>query len=174
MQVTEVSADGLKREFTVTVPAGDLEQEITRRLDELGRQVRLPGFRPGKVPMQILRKRFGNSVMGEVLERALSDSSAQAMRDHGLRPALQPKIEIVSFQEGADLEYKMAVELLPEIKPVDFAELHLERQRPEIEDAEIEDTLGRIAQQHRKSELVERAAQTGDEVVLDYVGTIDE
>jgi trigger factor len=117
MQVTEISADGLKREFTITVPAGDLEQEITRRLDELGRQVRLPGFRPGKVPMQILRKRFGPSVRGEVLQSTLQASSAEAISERNLRPALPPKVDIVSASEGADLEYKMAVELLPEISP---------------------------------------------------------
>ncbi len=173
MQITETHSEGLKREFKVTVPSGDIEQQVQNRLAELGRQVRLPGFRPGKVPMTVLRKRYGSSIMGEVLERAVSDSSAQAMRDHGLRPALQPKIEIVSFKEGDDLEYKMAVELLPEIAPVDFASLKLERLRPEIPESEIEKALERIARPHRKSEAVERAAEAGDEVVVDFTGTVD-
>ncbi len=90
MQVTETNADGLKREYTITVPAGDLEQEITRRLGEIGRQVRLPGFRPGKVPMQILRTRFGPSVRGEVLQSTLQASSAEAISERQLRPALPP------------------------------------------------------------------------------------
>src|SRR5215813_7358741 len=98
MQITETLAEGLKREFKVVVDSGDIEKEMTSRLTELGRQVRLPGFRPGKVPMPVLRKRYGSSIMGEVIERAVNDSSAQAMRDHGLRPALQPKIEITSFK----------------------------------------------------------------------------
>ena len=172
MQITETNAEGLKREFNVVVASGDIEQKVTDKLTEIGRSVRLPGFRPGKVPMQVLRKRYGPSVMGEVLEGAVSDSSAQAMREHGLRPAMQPKIEIVSFKEGADLEYKMAVELLPEIAPVDFAELKLERQRPEITDAEIEKALHRIAQPHRKSEVVDRPAASGDVIVVDFAGTI--
>jgi len=173
MQITETSADGLKREFKVVVESGELEQKVQNRLVELGRQVRLPGFRPGKVPLQVLRKRYGPSVLGEVLETAVSDSSAQAMRDHGLRPAMQPKIEIVSFKEGADLEYKMAVELLPEIAPVDFSQLKLERLRPEIPDEEIEKALNRLAQPHRKSETVDRPAEKGDVVVIDFNGTID-
>jgi trigger factor len=173
MQITETNAEGLKREFKVIVESGELEQKVQSRLVEIGRQVRLPGFRPGKVPMQVLRKRYGASVMGEVLEGAVSDSSAQAMRDHGLRPAMQPKIEIVSFKEGADLEYKMAVELLPEITPVDFAQLKLERQRAEVPDEEIEKALRRIAQPHRKSETVDRPAAQGDVVVIDFAGTID-
>src|SRR4051794_30356014 len=137
MQVTETNADGLKREFRVVVASTDIEQKITARLSEIGRSIRLPGFRPGKVPIGVLRKRYGSSVMGEVLEHAVSDSSSQAMRDRGLRPALQPKIEIVSFNEGTDLEYKMAVELLPEIKPVDLGDLEIERLRPEVPEEEV-------------------------------------
>ncbi len=173
MQITETNVEGLKREFTVTVASNDIEQKMQARLSEIGRTIRLPGFRPGKVPMPVLRKRYGASVMGEVLEKAVSDSSAQAMLERNLRPAMQPKIEIVSFKEGADLEYKMAVELLPEIKPVDFGELHLERLRPEIPEAEIDKALQRIAEPNRKSEAVDRPAASGDVVVIDFVGKVD-
>jgi trigger factor len=173
MQITETNAEGLKREFTVTVASNDIEKKMQDRLTEIGRTIRLPGFRPGKVPMPVLRKRYGASVMGEVLEKAVTDSSAQAMREHNLRPALQPKIEIVSFKEGADLEYKMAVELLPEIKPIDFAELQLERLRPEVPEDEIDKAVQRIAEPNRKSEPVDRPATTGDVVVIDFVGKVD-
>ena len=125
MQVTEISSDGLKREFKVVISSSDIKTKVDSRLEELSRTMKLPGFRPGKVPMPVMRQRFGNSVMGEVLERAVSDSSFQAMGERGLRPAIQPKIEITSFSEGKDLEYKMAVELLPEIKPVDFKTIAL-------------------------------------------------
>jgi trigger factor len=174
MQVTEISADGLKREFTITVPAGDLEQEITRRLDELGRQVRLPGFRPGKVPMQILRKRFGPSVRGEVLQSTLQASSAEAISERNLRPALPPKVDIVSAGEGADLEYKMAVELLPEIPEPSFADLAVERLVVEVPDQDVDRAIERIAEQQRKSEIVERPAELGDIVVVDVEGKIGE
>jgi len=173
MQITETNAEGLKREFTVTVASNDIEKKMQDRLIEIGRTIRLPGFRPGKVPMPVLRKRYGASVMGEVLEKAVSDSSAQAMREHNLRPALQPKIEIVSFKEGADLEYKMAVELLPEIKPVDFSELQLERLRPEIPEDEIDKAVQRIAEPNRKSAAVDRPAASGDVVVIDFTGKVD-
>ena len=173
MQITETNVEGLKREFTVVVGSNDIEQKMLDRLGEIGRTIRLPGFRPGKVPMPVLRKRYGASVMGEVLEKAVSDSSAQAMRQHNLRPALQPKIEIVSFKEGTDLEYKMAVELLPEIKPIDFSELHLERLRPEIPEAEVDSAVQRIAEPNRKSAAVDRAAASGDVVIMDFVGKVD-
>src|SRR6266851_2929930 len=114
MQITETNAEGLKHEFKVTIGADDIARRVESRLHEIGRQVRLPGFRPGKVPLTVLKKRYGPSVMGEVIERAVNDSSSEAMREHKLRPALQPKVEIVSFNEGKDLEYRLAVEVLPE------------------------------------------------------------
>ena len=174
MQVTETAADGLKREYTITVPAGDLEQEITRRLGEIGRQVRLPGFRPGKVPMQILRTRFGPSVRGEVLQNTLQASSAEAISEHKLRPALPPKVDIVSADEGADLEYKMAIELLPEIPEPSFAELDIERLVVEVPEEEVDGAIERIAEQQRKSEVVERPAENGDILIVDLEGRIGE
>jgi len=174
MQVTETAADGLKREYTITVPAGDLEQEITRRLGEIGRQVRLPGFRPGKVPMQILRTRFGPSVRGEVLQSTLQASSAEAISERKLRPALPPKVDIVSADEGADLEYKMAIELLPEIPEPSFAELDIERLVVEVPEEEVDGAIGRIAEQQRKSEVVERPAENGDILIVDLEGRIGE
>jgi trigger factor len=174
MQVTETSADGLKREYTITVPAGDLEQEINRRLGEIGRQVRLPGFRPGKVPMQILRTRFGPSVRGEVLQSTLQTSSAEAISERQLRPALPPKVDILSASEGADLEYKMAVEVLPEIPEPSFANLDIERLVVEVQDEEVNRAVERIAEQQRKSEVVERPAESGDILLVDTEGRIGE
>lgn len=173
MQITETNAEGLKHEFKVTIGAADIARRVESRLHEIGRQVRLPGFRPGKVPLTVLKKRYGPSVMGEVIERAVNDSSSEAMREHKLRPALQPKVEIVSFNEGTDLEYKLAVEVLPEFVPMNFAELKLERLRPEVPDQEIDAALERMAKQQRKDEPVDRAAANGDIVVIDFVGSID-
>jgi trigger factor len=173
MQITETNTEGLKHEFTVTIGADDIAQRVESRLRELGRQVRLPGFRPGKVPITVLRQRYGTSVMGEVLERAVNDSSSEAMREHKLRPALQPKVEIVSFNEGKDLEYKLAVEVLPDVAPMNFAELKLERLRPDVPDAEVDSALERIARQQRKDEVVDRPAAKGDVVVIDFTGRVD-
>lgn len=173
MQITETNAEGLKHEFKVTIGADDIARRVETRLNEIGRQVKLPGFRPGKVPITVLKKRYGPSVMGEVIERAVNDSSSEAMREHKLRPALQPKVEIVSFNEGKDLEYKLAVEVLPEFQPMNFAELKLERLRPEVPDQEIDAALERMAKQQRKDEKVDRAAANGDIVIIDFVGSIE-
>jgi trigger factor len=173
MQITETNTEGLKREFKVVLAAADIEQRVSNRLAEIGREVRLPGFRPGKVPITVLKKRYGTAVMGEVLERAVNDSSTEALRSHNLRPALQPKVEIVSFNEGKDLEYKLAVEVLPEIQPMDFSGLSLERLRPEVPEADIAAALDRIAKQQRKNTVAERPAEKGDAVVIDFKGAVD-
>jgi trigger factor len=91
MQVTESLSEDLKREFKVVVAAKDISEKLEVRLEELGQQVRIPGFRPGKVPLTILKQRFGTSVMGEIVEQAVNDASSQAMDERGLRPAMQPK-----------------------------------------------------------------------------------
>lgn len=173
MQVRETSAEGLKHEFTVVVAAAEIEQKIQDRLAEIGRSVRLPGFRQGKAPLALLKKRYGPSVMGEVVERAVNDSSSETIKEHKLRPALQPKIEIVSFNEGKDLEYKLAVEVLPEIGAVSLDGIALERWKAEIPDNEIDQALERIAKQQRKTSPVERAADKGDFARIDFKGTLD-
>jgi len=167
MQVTETSAEGLKREFRVVVPAGELEEKVTDRLGEIGRTIQLRGFRPGKVPMQILRQRFGTSVLGEVLENTLQGTSAEAIREHNLRPALPPKVDIVSFSEGTDLEYKMSLEVLPDIPEPSFADLDIERLVVEVPDEDVDRAIERIAEQQRKTEIAERPAESGDIIVVD-------
>jgi trigger factor len=173
MEITETNTEGLRREFKVVVTAADIDKQVARRLSEIGRSVRLPGFRPGKVPITVLRKRYGRAVIGEVLEQVVSEGSGEALRARNLRPAVQPKIEIVSFNEGADLEYKMAIEVLPEIRPTDFTAIEVERLRPEVPESEVQGALERIAQRQRKSEPVDRSAEKGDAVVIDFKGTVD-
>lgn len=174
MQVTETTVEGLKREFTVVVPAGDVEDQLVGRLSEISQTITLPGFRPGKVPVGLLRKRYGDSVRGEVLEKTIQDSWQQALTDKGLRPAAEPKVEIVTFEEGKDLEYKLNVELLPEIKPIDFGSITLERQTAKIEESEVNAALDRMAENRREFAPVSdgRAAKEGDKVVLDFTGSI--
>ncbi|HXC27945.1 MAG TPA: trigger factor [Stellaceae bacterium] len=172
MQVTETNADGLKREFKIVIPAGDLENEVNSRLTQLGQSIRLPGFRPGKVPQSLLRQRYGNAIRGEVLEHTVQESSAEAMREQNLRPALPPKVEILSANEGADFEYTMSVELLPDMPTTDFTALGLERLSIEVPDDDVDKAVERIAEQHRKAEPVKRAAKNGDVVVIDFVGKI--
>ena len=175
MQVIETNTEGLKREFKVVVPATEVQQRIDGRLSELGRRIRLPGFRPGKVPLPLLKQRYGQTVRGEVLEQAVNDSSAKVISERGLRAAGQPQIEILSQAGEGDLEYKLAIELVPDIKPVDFKTLQLERLTVEVPEKEVNDAIERAAKRLRKSTAIAaaRPAQSGDVVVIDFTGRID-
>ena len=176
MQVTETKSEGLSREFHIVVPADDIEGRMASRLKDLARTARLPGFRPGKVPLTLLRKRFGQSLLGEVLEEAVNSAAQQTMTERELRPVTQPKIEIQKFEDGADLEYTMAVELMPDILPLDLGGMTLERLIVEPADEEIQRSLDAIAKANGTAELVteERDAKTGDIVVIDFVGRVDD
>ncbi|WP_114391816.1 trigger factor [Oleisolibacter albus] len=175
MQITETSADGLRREFKVIIPAKDIDSRVADRLREVGKTVRMPGFRPGKVPMPILKQRYGQSVMGEVLEAALNDSTAKAIEQNSLRPALQPKVEIINFAEGQDLEFSMAVELLPEFEPADLSGVEIAKPVVEVTDVMVDESLGRLAKGRRTSEKVEddRAAVSGDILLINFDGSVD-
>jgi len=174
MNVTETFSEGLTRTFKITVPAAEVDQQINRKLGELAGSVRLPGFRPGKVPIELVRKRYGQSVMGEVLDETVRQSSATAVTDKGLKTAGQPKIEVKSFDQGKDLEYELTVDLMPEIVPADFSTITLERLKAEVTDKEVEEDLMRLARRARETQVVEgRAAEKGDVVVVDFEGKID-
>ncbi|MGQ9367677.1 trigger factor [Azospirillum sp. A39] len=175
MQITETSTDGLKRAFKVVVSAKDIDEKVNRRLEEVRQQVQLPGFRPGKVPVSVVKQRYGGSVLREVLEDAVGDSSRQALDERGLRVAMQPKIELEKYEEGGDLAYTMDVELLPDIEPGDMSTLELERPVAEVDEVQVEETLQRIASARSTSAPVseDRPAANGDVVVIDFAGTVD-
>ena len=173
MQVTDIDAQGLKHEFKVVVPAGQIEERLQTKLVEISRTVSIPGFRPGKVPMKMVRQKYGPSVFGEIIEGAVNDGTSKVVADKGLRPALAPKIEITKFSEGSDLEFKIIVEVMPDIVPMDFSTISIERENATVPDSEIESTLEKIAENHEGSEKVARAAKSGDIVLIDFIGKRD-
>jgi len=175
MQVTETKTEGLLHEFNIVISAAEIEENVTSRLTELSKTARLPGFRPGKVPVSLLRKQYGPSVMGEVLEKTVNESSQSALNERELNPAVQPKIEITKFDEGADLEYTMAVEVLPSIEPMDFSKLKLERMVVKTDEEEVTKTLERLASAHKSSEPLKtkRKSKSGDIAIIDFVGKVD-
>ena len=175
MQVVETKNEGLSREFTITVAADELDQKVETKLIEVGQTVKMPGFRPGKVPMKILRQRFGQSVLGEILEGTVSESSQAVLTERSLKPAMQPKIEISSFDPGSDLVYTMAVDVMPEIEPVDFSTLTLTRYKPEITDEEVNNAMDELARNNRATQKIEkdRKTQSGDVVIMNFKGFVD-
>ncbi len=175
LQVQETKSEGLRREFKIAVPAKEIEARIGDRLGDIARTAHLPGFRPGKAPLAVLKKKYGEAVRGEVLERALNDTTRQAMADRGLRPATQPSVEVLAFGEGKDLEYTLALDVMPEIKPMDFSALSLERLVVPVDEDKVTETLKRIAESRKatKPAPASHAAAKGDVVVVDFVGRVD-
>ncbi len=176
MQVVETNSDSLLKDFKVTIAAEDIEARIDSRLSEVGAEASIPGFRPGKAPVSVLKQRYGQAVRGEVLDETLRNSTQELLAERGLRPASQPQVEVTSYEEGNDLEYDVSVELLPDIGDVDFSNVELERDKVTATDTEVDETLERLAEQNKQSQAVEsaRAAKKGDIVVIDFVGKIDD
>ena len=175
MQVTETLAEGLRRELKVTVPAADLEADIEGRLDELRKTVTMKGFRRGKVPLSIVRRQYQPRVLGEVLQQTIETSWREAVEERELRPAMQPEIEITSYDEGKDLEFTMGMEVLPNIEFGDFSELAVTRLKAEVSDESEEDALGRLAEAEKRFEPVgePRPAREGDEILVDIAVEVD-
>ncbi len=175
MQVTEINNEGLKRAYKVVVPAADIEEKLTARLGEIAKSARLPGFRPGKVPVSLLKKTYGNAVMGEVLEQTVNESSQSAISDHELRPVSQPKIEIDKFEDGEDLEYSIELEVFPEISLTDFSKLKLDRFKVPSDEDQVNTTLEQMAASQKETKPIEEArpAQSGDVAVIDFIGRVD-
>ena len=174
IEVTETSTEGLKHEFKVVVASTAIEERVDAKLGELASTISLPGFRPGKVPMSLLKKRYGSAVMGEVVEETVNEGAQQALTDQGLRPALQPKIEITKFEEGGELEYTLSVEVLPEIAPDDFSVIEVEQLKTQPTEEDVQMHLDRLAEAQTTFETEEdRKAEAGDAVIIDFVGRRD-
>ncbi len=180
MQVTETLSDGLKRGYTVVVPAADVEGRRARRLAELGRTVRLPGFRPGKVPPTLLSQRFGKAVNAEVVEESVTEAMQKVLSERKLRSAGQPRVELVAMPEPRestprDLEFRVELELLPDVALPDLTALQLTRRRAQPPEETIDRALAELARRQRTVEAVEeqRPAAAGDILTIDFAGTVD-
>lgn len=172
MQVKDIKSEGLKVELEVTVPANDIKKKQEVRLKEVGKTAKLPGFRPGKVPLAMLEQKYGRAVMGEVLELVVNDATAKVLKDKNIRPAMQPKIEVKEFDEGKDLVFKMELEKLPTVEVMDLKSLKLTRPVAKIDAKQIDETLERIASNNRTMKPIEgdRATKKGDIAVITFHG----
>ena len=175
MQVSETLSEGLKREYKVVVEAAAMEAKVTSRLTDLAKQAKMPGFRPGKVPVKLLRRTYGKQLLGEVLEQTVNEATTETIEKHDLTPAMQPKIEVVSFDEGSDLEYTIQLEVMPEFEPVDFAAISLKKIVADVDDSQIDDRVKSIAEQFKEFTAAAEGqeAQNGDTVVIDFKGSVD-
>jgi len=173
MQVTVEAGEGLARRMTVELSADDVEQQVDQRLRDVARQARLPGFRPGKVPMRVLRQRFGDSVRGEVLGEMVQSSFVEAVSQEALKPAGQPEIEPDIDIDQRRYAYIASFEVLPQIELNDLSGKRIERPTAEVTDADVDSMIERLRTQRRTWEGVERPAQQGDRVTISFKGTIE-
>lgn len=172
MQSSVETTQGLERRLSVQVPAAEIEQRIDVRLQELSQRVRLKGFRPGKVPQRVMRQQFGQQVRQEVLSEVLQSSYAEAVAEQQLRPAGAPQIEPSQLEPGKDLEYVATLEVLPQIELQPMDDLTVERPVVALDQQDIDEVLARVREQHAHWHAVERPAQDGDRLEVDFVGTI--
>ena len=175
MQVTQTLSDGLKRNFTVVVAETELAAKREQRLAELSKTIQMPGFRPGKVPMSMVRKRYAEAVSAEIAEAALGDAHRQLLTENNLRPAMQPKLEIVTNGVNAALEFKVDMEVLPDITVPDLSDITLTKPVAIITDEKLDESLQNIADQRKSFKPVEeaRAAAAGEQLKVDFIGRID-
>lgn len=180
MQVVEQTAEGLSREFKVTVEASELDRRLTQKIEEVKDKVALKGFRPGKAPVSFLKKRFGREMMGEIVQDLLSETSEKTLRERDLKPAMQPKIDLEGDFEtiakgGVDLEYTLAVEVLPSFEPADLSGLKLERITADVTDEDVEARLKELAEMQKiyKPKSDKAKAKDGDQLTIDFTGSIE-
>ena len=177
MQVTETKAEGLRREYSVVVTAAALEAKTTEKLETVREGFQMKGFRKGKAPLPLLKKMFGKSVLGEVVQETVEQTVADHLKESGHRPAQQPDIKIINqdFNEGDDLEVEFVYECLPDVPELDYSALKLERKVVTVEDGSIDEALAKLAETSTdyKARAKTAKAKEGDQIVVDFTGTID-
>jgi len=173
MQVSIETTSGLERRLTVGIPAERIDVEVNSRLQKAAQNVKLPGFRPGKVPMKVMRQRFGPGVRQEVLGEVMSQSFQEAVVQEKLRPAGQPSIEPKNMEAGKDLEYVATFEVFPDVEIAEMKDFAVEKAVAEVTDEDVDNIIDVFRKQQGSWDTVERTAVEGDKVNIDYLGTKD-
>ena len=173
MQVSVETTSSIERRMTVGVPAERIETEVNKRLQQTARRAKIPGFRPGKVPMNIIRQRYEDSARQEVLGDLIQSSFYEAVVQEKLNPAGAPSVEPKAFEKGQALEYVATFEVFPEFEVTGLESIAVERLQAEVSDADVDNMLDILRKQNTRFEVVERAAENGDQLNIDFVGTVD-
>ncbi len=176
MQTSETLNEGLKRAYKLTITADDISKRVDAEVKKLAPQVNMPGFRPGKVPANLIRKMHGDALMQDALNAAIREGVDQAIAENKLRPAMQPKVELgEGYENGKDAEITLELEVLPEIKTPSVDGLKLERLTAEVQDKEVDEAVERLATSQKSFETAAKSykAKMGDQVVIDFEGKVD-
>jgi len=175
MQVTQLESKGLKKNFKIVVDADAINAQTDSELKEAGKNMKIPGFRPGHVPMKVLQQRFGKSVQGDVIKQLINKSVNDVVKNNKLRPALQPQINIEDYKEGGSLAFSVAVEVFPELPEFKFEDIKLDRNTFEIGESDIDEACTRIAARSPEFKALpaDAKAELGNIVKIDFKGSID-
>ena len=177
MQVTETLNEGLKRGYSIVVTAAELEEKVNAELAEAQPEIEMKGFRKGKVPMALLKKQYGQRMLGEAMQKAIDEAMAKHFEDSGDKPAMQPDVKMTNedWKEGDDVNVDMSYEMLPPIPEVDFAKMKLERMSVKADDASVAEALENLAEsaQNFEDRKKRSKAKDGDQVVIDFLGKVD-
>ena len=173
MQVSVESGEGLERKLTVQVPAETVDKEVESRLNSMRSRVKIDGFRPGKVPLKVVKQQYGGSVLQEVVGEVMQNTLRDAVVQESLNPVGNPTIEPTQIEPGKPLEYIATFEVYPEVTLADCSKMEIERATAEVNDEDVETMIETLLKQRTSYETVDRAAQDDDQVVIDFVGSID-
>jgi len=175
MNVSETKSEGLLREYQIVITAAEIDAEVSKKLEEIATTVKMPGFRPGKVPMSVVKSRFSDQVRGDAIKAALDEGARQAIEGNDLRLASQPQVDIKSYEDGKDLEASLACEVMPAITIPDLDKVSVDRPKIDSDPKEVEETLARIADENRPTAPIAKArvAKLGDVAMIDFIGRID-
>lgn len=173
MQVSVETTSGLERKLTVAVEAKKIDDVALAKMKELAKTQRMNGFRPGKIPLNVIKKRYGEHVRQDVISDVMQRSFYEAVMQEKLQPAGPPKIEPISMKEGSDLEFVATFDVYPEIELQDFSKIEIEKAKASVADEDLTKMLDTLREQQANWVPVKRKAKTDDQVVIDFVGTID-
>jgi trigger factor len=176
MAVNQTLSKGLKREFEVVITNDEINKLVDHKLETIAKEANLPGFRPGKVPVAVVKNRFGKQVLGEVVRESVDTATKETMEKNKLTPSSQPKIEIVSFEEGEDLKAKLSVEIMPDFEIPDLSLLEITKPIVKVTEKDINDSVEKIAKENigTKEITKDRPAKKGDTVVIDFIGKVED
>ncbi len=175
MRVTEQKSNGLNREFKAVIESADFEKEVDAKIKHISKNTKIAGFRPGKAPAAMLKQKYRPTVLGEVLDNMLKNATDEIVKEHKLRPAVMPEINLTSFADGKDIEFTVTMEVLPEIEVKDFSSISLDKLTAEVPAEEVEKAIKYVAQTRKENVVVtdNRATKKGDVAVIDFVGSVD-
>ena len=176
MQIKETTNKGLKRAFQITIPAADIAARVDEEVKKLAPQVRMPGFRPGKVPANLIKKMHGEQIHAQTINDTIRESVDGLMKEKELRPAMQPKVDLgEGYEEGKDVELSVELEVLPDVEAPSTDGLKLEKLVVPVSDEAIDEAIEGIAGQNKsyKDAAKSKKAADGDQLIIDFTGRVD-